>query len=320
MRFEKLDLNLLVALDALLAEQSVSLAAERLYLSQSATSSALGRLRDYFDDELLVVRGRQMVLTARAEELADPVRAVLSQIKDTIAQKPQFDPATSDRAIRIMASDYISEVLLSSLMRDLAVRAPNFRLEISAMNDTPVDTLERGLIDILLTVDFAISADLPSHILFEDDYVVIACKDNVLLHDGLTKEHYFSLGHVTTRFGKNHKPAFEDWFVRRQKQQRKLDVITSSFLSIPAFIAGTSRISTVHRRHAVMIARTHDITIHEAPIEIPPIREAIQWHLSNNNDPAIRWFVEQAVLAAKGGVTPAISSNIVPLKAKRQRG
>ena len=75
MRFDRLDLNLLVALDALLAERSVSLAADRICLSQSATSSALGRLRDYFADDLLVQKGRQMVLTARAEGLVDPVRA-----------------------------------------------------------------------------------------------------------------------------------------------------------------------------------------------------------------------------------------------------
>ena len=81
MRFGRLDLNLLVALDALLTECSVSLAADRLCLSQSATSSALGRLRDYFGDELLVVRGRSMVLTARAESLVEPVRAVLEQVR-----------------------------------------------------------------------------------------------------------------------------------------------------------------------------------------------------------------------------------------------
>ena len=99
MRFQRLDLNLLAALDVLLAEKSVSLAADRLCLSQSATSSALGRLRDYFGDELLVVKGRSMILTARAEELIDPVRAVLDQIRSTIAIAPEFDPATADHGL-----------------------------------------------------------------------------------------------------------------------------------------------------------------------------------------------------------------------------
>ena len=115
MRFERLDLNLLVALDALLDERSVSLAADRIFLSQSATSSALGRLREYFGDDLLVVKGRQMVLTARAEQLVEPVRAVLEQIRTTISVSPPFDPATCDRTLRMMASDYVTEVLLSQV-------------------------------------------------------------------------------------------------------------------------------------------------------------------------------------------------------------
>ena len=127
MRFQRLDLNLLVALDALLAERSVSLAAERICLSQSATSSALGRLREYFADDLLVVKGRQMVLTARAESLVEPVRAVLEQIRTTISVSPPFDPATSDRAMTIMASDYVTEVLLATALREIADVAPLMR-------------------------------------------------------------------------------------------------------------------------------------------------------------------------------------------------
>ena len=129
MRFERLDLNLLVALDALLAEKSVSAAAERLCLSQSATSSALGRLREYFKDELLVLKGRKMVVTARGEELVEPVRAVLQQIRTTISVAPEFDPKTSDRTISIMASDFVTHVVLSDALRFLEKEAPNMRLE-----------------------------------------------------------------------------------------------------------------------------------------------------------------------------------------------
>jgi LysR family transcriptional regulator, nod-box dependent transcriptional activator len=97
MRLEKLDLNLLVALDVLLQERGVSLAADRLFLSQSATSGVLARLRDYFNDDLLVLRGRSMVLTPQAEKLIDPVRAVLVQIRETILVPESFTSKTSDR-------------------------------------------------------------------------------------------------------------------------------------------------------------------------------------------------------------------------------
>lgn len=318
MRFQGLDLNLLVALDALLAERSVSLAAERIYLSQSATSSALGRLRDYFGDELLVVRGRQMVLTARAEGLVEPVRAVLEQIRSTIAVTPPFDPATSDRTIAIMASDYSTEVLLAPALRGLERMAPNMRIEIQPLNDALVESLERGQADLLLTIDYAISADHPRRILFEDDYVVLGWSGNPAMAGEMTRDVYFGLGHVAARFGKARVPAFEDWFMRRQPQLRRVEIVAPSFLSLPGLVIGSNRIATVHRRLAQNVAGYLPLVIRELPMAIPPIREAIQWHISNNNDPAIRWIVEQLAIAAadddKGG---AKDGTVVPFGDRR---
>lgn len=292
MRFQGLDLNLLVALDALLSERSVSLAAERVCLSQSATSSALGRLRDYFGDELLVLRGRNMLLTARAEELVDPVRAVLEQIRSTIAVAPAFDPATTDRTISIMASDYSTEVLLAPMLPKLARIAPNMRIEIQPLHDMPVEALERGQTDLLLTIDYAISADHPREILFEEDYVVLGWKDNPAMAQPMTRDLYFELGHVAARFGKSRVPAFEDWFMRRQKQQRRVEVVAPSFLSLPGLVLGSNRIATCHRRHAERVCAYLPLVMRELPMAIPPLREALQWHISNNNDTALRWFVE----------------------------
>jgi len=304
MRFGRLDLNLLVALDALLTERSVSLAAEKLFLSQSATSSALGRLREYFEDELLVVKGRHMIPTARAEELIEPVRAVLEQIRSTITVAPPFDPATAERQIGIMASDYSTQVLLAEVLAGLEKEAPNIRFEIQAMNDNPVDLLERGYVDLLLTLDYALSPDHPSRFLFEDDFVIIGWRDNPAMNLPMTRELYFELGHVTARFGKARVAAFDDWFVRRQKQQRRVEVVAPTFLSLPGLVVNTNRIATVHRRMAEMFARNLPLVMRETPFAIPPIREAIQWHISNNNDQALRWVVERLELAA--GKSPGV--------------
>lgn len=313
MRFDRLDLNLLVALDALLAERSVSLAADRICLSQSATSSALGRLRDYFADDLLVQKGRQMVLTARAEGLVEPVRAVLEQIRSTIAVPPPFDPATSDRTIRIMASDYITEVLLAAATTDLQQQAPGMRFEIQSLTEVLLDSLERGAIDLLITIDYAISADHPSQILFEDDYVVVGWNGNPAMAGQMTKELYFELGHVTARFGRARVSAFEDWFVRRQKRQRRVEIVTHSFLSLPGLVIGSNRIATMHRRLATRMAEYLPLTLREMPMEIPLIREAIQWHISSGNDPAIRWVVERIIANAKMPAVPARTNAVVSL-------
>ncbi len=293
MRFQRLDLNLLVALDALLTERSVSLAADRLCLSQSATSSALGRLREYFNDDLLVLKGRQMILTSRAEELIEPTRAVLEQIRSTIAVKPEFDPSTSDRLIRFMASDFTTEVLLAPTLARMQEIAPNMRFEILHMSSAPVDALERGYIDLLVTVDFATSSDHPSELMFQDDYVVVGDKDNPAMSQEMTSELYLSLGHVTVRFGRSRIPAFDDWYMRRKKQQRRLDVITASFVTMPGLIIGTNRIGTMHRRLAEKMAKYYPLKLTEVPFEIPPVRELAQWDISNNNDAAIRWVVSQ---------------------------
>lgn len=312
MRFQRLDLNLLVALDVLLHERSVSLAADRLCLSQSATSSALGRLRDYFGDELLVVKGRTMVLTARAEELIEPVRAVLDQIRTTIAIAPPFDPLTCDRQVRIMASDYSTQVLLAGALGMLEREAPAMRFEIQPMGDSPVEVMERGQIDFLLTIDFAISADHPSQVLFTDDYVVVGDAANPAMQGEMTREKYFELGHVTARFGKSRTPAFDDWFVRRQKTQRRIEVVAPSFLSLPGLVLGTRRVATMHRRLATQMAQALPLVLREVPFDIPPIREAIQWHISNTNDRALRWVVERlAAHAAEGDA--AGPGNVVSL-------
>jgi LysR family nod box-dependent transcriptional activator len=315
MRFGRLDLNLLVALDALLTEKSVSLAADRLCLSQSATSSALGRLREYFADDLLVVKGRNMILTTRAEELIEPVRAVLEQIRTTISVAPTFDPMTADRQVRIMASDYSTQVLLAEALQELERDAPQMRFEIQPMNDFPIEALERGYIDLLLTIDYAISADHPSLILFEDDYVVVGWEGNPAMAGPMTREIYFELGHVTARFGKARVPAFEDWFVRRQKQQRRVEVVAPTFLSLSGLVVNTNRVTTMHRRLAEQVVQNMPLVMREAPFHFPPIREALQWHLSNNNDHALRWIVERLQLIAARKIDA--SSNVVTLDGRK---
>lgn len=312
MRFGRLDLNLLVALDALLTERSVSLAADRLCLSQSATSSALGRLREYFGDELLLVKGRHMIVTARGEELIEPVRAVLEQIRSTIAIAPPFDPATAERQVRIMASDYTTQVLLAEALVQLERDAPNMRFEIQPMSTNPADEIERGFIDLLVTIDFAVSTDHPSRFLFEDDYVVVGDANNPALRGEITREDYFGLGHVTARFGRAQMPAFEEWFTRRQKQQRRIEVIAPSFLSLPGLVLGTQRIVTMHRRLAEQVVKTFPLVMRELPFAIPPIRELVQWHITNNNDRALRWVIERLEAVVESRVQS--NSNVTPIE------
>lgn len=311
MRFHGLDLNLLVALDALLAERSVTAAAERLNLSQSATSNALHRLRAFFDDDLLVLRGRAMVPTARAKALVEPVTALLERIDATITVRPDFDPATSDRLVRIMASDYATIVLLAPAVREIQNAAPSMQIEIVPMRENPVEELERNQIDLLVTITSALSPDHPSVILFEDDHVVIGASENPALSEPLDEPAYLALGHVAVRFGKSRIATPDHEFLRRMKPARRVEVIAPSFSTLPDFLLGTARVATVYRHLARCFLGRYPLVERELPFVVPPIREGLQWNADWNRDPALRWVVariEQAAAAMRSHAAQDSSS------------
>lgn len=293
MRFDRLDLNLLVALDALLTEKSVSQAAERICLSQSATSSALGRLRDYFEDDLLVLKGRQMMMTPRGEELVEPVREVLEQIRQTIVKVPEFNPADNKTTISIMASDYITQIILADAIASIQAEAPHIKFEILSMGGDVVGDLERGTADLLICIDMLCSEDHPMELLVKDDFVVVGWEDNKHMQKPLTLETFLELGHVVTRFGKARVPAAEEWFFKHRDIVRRVEVISPSFSLSPIMTIGTERVATVHRKMAEKIIKDLPIKIQEMPIEMDGLRLAIQWHSFNARNAALQWVVKR---------------------------
>ncbi len=300
MRFGRLDLNLLVALDVLLAERNVTIAADRLCLSQSAMSGALGRLREYFDDELLINTGRKMVLTPRAESLVIPVRNVLLQIKTTITTTPEFIPADSDRHFTIVMSDYSLQVMLAGALQRISAQAPNLTFEISPISDRPIAQLESREIDLLITIDQAVSEQHPKETLFTDDYVVIAWNENSRIGAALDAETYCALGHVAVQFGKARLPALEEYFLQNLKIRRRMEMLAPSFTAVPDLIVGTDRIATVHRRMAEIAARTLPLKIHPLPVEMPVVTQVVQWHTSASDDLALMWVVGELQAHARG--------------------
>ena len=176
--------------------------------------------------------------------------------------------------------------------------APNMGFEIQPMLDTASESLDRNMIDLLVTIDTALGPDHPSRILFEDDHVVIGWDQNPAMQQAMTRELYFSLGHVTSRFGKSRVPAFEDSFTRRMKQPRRIEVVAPSFMSVPGLVFGTNRIATLHRRLARRFASFGPLAVCELPFFVPPIREAVQWHIGNNNDAGLRWVIERIALVS----------------------
>jgi len=299
MRFRGLDLNLLVALDALLTEANVSKAAQRLGLSQSATSNALQRLRLHFRDDLLVQIGRAMALTPLGNALLPGVRAVLMQIEAQVMSPTKFDAATSDRRVSIMASDYVTMVALHHGLSAIGRQAPRMRFEILPVSELPARSIEHGEIDLLIMPDVYVSAGHPKDVYFTDRYVCVVDASNRRVGNSLKFEQYLALRHVVVRFARGRQPTFEERFVERHGQTRNVDVIVPSFSAAPFFVAGTDRIATMHKRHAELAAASLGLRIVPLPTEIPPVTEVIQWHRMNNGDEALAW-VRGALLLHQG--------------------
>jgi DNA-binding transcriptional LysR family regulator len=293
----------LVALDALLAEQSITRAALRLNLSQSATSGVLARLREYFNDELLVQVGRSMVMTPLARDLADPVRGVLLQIQATIEIKAEFDPTTSSRHFRVIASDYPTSVLFPELSRLLSRQAPGVTLEILAPDPNHLLMLDRGEIDVKLMPSKYITDEHPNEILFEDSYCCVVWASNTLVKDTISLEQYMELGHVSTNFGKS-VPSFEEWFFQSTGLSRRVEISTGNFNSLPLLLLGTERVATMHTRLALMFAHYFPLRLLTPPMAIPNLVEHMQWHKFLDNDPAHRWF--RGLLRQAARATPPL--------------
>lgn len=291
MDFGGLDLNLLVALDALFAERSVSRAGERLHLSQSATSGALARLREAFRDPLLVQVGRKMTLTPLAEGLLQPVRDFLMQAESIVNNSPAFKPATSTRRFRLLMSDYAQTVVMTEALPRLQQLAPGVTVEMIPIVGGSADEIDRGEIDLGLGPARYLVPEHPSERLYEDEFVCLGWSGNTELDGPLSLDTYLRLGHIAVRFGKHRElPTFDEWFTQHLGHDRRIEIVTTAFNLVPQLLIGTSRIATVHRRLALFYQPFLPLRIVAPPLKIPKFEQFMQWHRSRDRDPGSLWL------------------------------
>ncbi|MEM5331507.1 LysR family transcriptional regulator [Paraburkholderia sp. JHI2823] len=299
MRFKGLDLNLLVALDALMAKRNVTLAARDINLSQPAMSAAVSRLRDYFRDDLFVMRGREFVPTSRAVELAGPVREALSHIQLSIISRDVFQPAKSDRRFRVCLSDFMTLVYFQKVIKRVAREAPAVSFELLFPDDEPGDLLRRGDADFLILPDLFLPDTHPKAPLFDEKLVCVGCSANKQLSEQISLDRYMSLGHVTVRFGRARRPSIEEFFLLDLGLKRREEVVVPTFHLIPSVISGTGRVATIPLRLARHLGEASALRIAEVPLPLSTFTEAIQWPALHNGDPASIWMRELLLEEAK---------------------
>ena len=289
MRYQNLDLNLLVALDLLLQKRSVSEAAADMRITQSAMSNALARLRDYFGDELLVKVGRRLEPTARALALAAPVREVLTRVDWTIAAEREFAPGQSDRAFNLLVSDYTLATLGPEILKLSAAAAPRVRFNFLQQVATRERLLDQGDVDLLIIPsDFCLPRH-PSEPLLEEAFCAICWSEGPHAQRKLTPKRFAEAGHVVM-MTPGGAPSLESIFFERLGVSRRIEVTTHSFTTVPALVAGSDRLATLHRRLAAQAERTFAVRCLDLPFPMPAMRQSLQWHAHRTNDKALTWL------------------------------
>lgn len=297
MRFRNLDLNLLAALDQLIRLRSVSRAADELAITQSAMSNALNRLRQYFDDPLLVQVGRRMELTPRAEALSGPVRDILVRIEATVTTPPQFDPATTTRQIGLMVSDYTLHTLVPPFLRRIARAAPGLQVEIRPQQTYPYLQLERGETDLLVAPEIYCSPDHPMRVLLADPFVVVLDEDHPSARAGAIDEAAFLAAEYVTMKPPLAGESFVSVALRDRGIALRAAVTCYSFAALPDLVRGTARLALLQERLARRMQRMGGIAILPVPFALPPLSQAVQWHRMRGQDPALGWLIDQMVAA-----------------------
>lgn len=285
------DLNLLVVLDALLRERSVTRAAERLHLTPSAVSHALKRLRQLFDDELLLRDGRRMRPTARAENLAETLPRLLAQLARTIEAPEAFDPTTSSRTFRLAAPDFIAPHL-PALLQDVQSAAPGVNVELAPYAATAMQHLAEGRYDALIANAAAHHEALRSSPLGSWPWATYARKGHPAFDDW-TVTSWAAYPHLQVRTSVVEGPGPTDRRAAELGIQRSVRAVVPHFFMAAPVLAQTDLLLTVPSVTIGDTAVVYGLEQRPLPFELAPLALALFRNAADGDEPGTRWFLER---------------------------
>ncbi len=303
MDIRSVDLNLLVALDVLLAERNVTRAATRLGLSQSAMSAALARLRVLFNDPLLLRTSGGMLPTSRGTELAAPVKQVLEDIGRIIEPSDGFDPSTATVKFSIAASDYVEWAILPQLVDHLEKCAPQVRLEVQPSDYAGVGRqLESGDIDLVLINAANAPSAGRSRPLYAERFVVVARHNHPRLKRTLSVEDFCAMDHVlVARHGYFFAGAAQiDEALAAVGRKRHVRLSVPHFLLVPEMVARSDMIAVLPERLAR--SYTDSLRSFDLPLDVPHLTIAAVWHERTHRNPAQIWLRQALAELMQGSV------------------
>ncbi|MEM1418591.1 MAG: LysR family transcriptional regulator [Myxococcota bacterium] len=292
------DLNLLVVLDALLDEASVTRAAARLHKSVPGTSHALGRLRETLGDPLLVRAGRGMALTARAEALRPALREALAHVESLLTPPEAVDPRTLERTFTLHVTDHVLLVLGERLEARLAAEAPRVAFAFGAVKTDTPDALRAGRLDAAIGVFKGGFPELRRRLLFKDRFVCAVREGHPRVGKTLDLDTYTRLSHV--RIAPREQPGgIVDTLLEAEGRTRHVARSVPYFHAALHLAASTDHLVTASKRMLEVLAPTLGLRLLEPPLPFQPYPLALLWHPRKSDDPAHRWLRELLVDVAK---------------------
>ena len=292
---QTLDLNLLVSLDVLLEERSVTRAAERSGVTQPAMSQALARLRRTFDDPLLVRVGHRMEPTAMAESLGSPLHALLVNLESLVNDRGRFDPATSSRTFRIACLDHFAALDLPSITASIRVDAPNIDLAATQLSYRTINSeLEEGLVDIGVGVFRETPTGHKHERLHQERFVCLLRTGHPALDDWTLATFLAHPHGLLATAGRGDGAV--DGALAANGMSRRIALRVPHFLAAGQIVESTDLIFTMASRLASSLAHSYDVVTMQPPMELSTFNIKAQWHRRTDGDFAHRWF-RQYVLA-----------------------
>lgn len=285
-----LDLNLLVVFDALMTEQSVTRAGERVGLSQPATSNALSRLRALMADELFVRTAAGLRPTPKAITLMAQLNPALEQIQSTLLKEEAFNPSTSDRTFAVGMSDHVEFTLLPKLIQTLQTIAPQVSLQVrSGDRQKLFSLLDNGEIDLACGV-FPEKIQLhQEQILFKETYVCVCRKDHPRIGESISLQEYISIPHLLVSI-KEDRVGRVDRLLTKQNLKRHITLSTPHFLVAPFILAQTDLITTLASRIAITFEKVQPLKLLPVPLDLKGFAVSMRWHRSTHSVPACQWL------------------------------
>lgn len=290
MRFHGLDLNLLVALRALLDERNVTRASERVNLSQAATSNALARLRQHFDDPLLVRVGRRMVLTDRARALLPEIEDVLQRIESCVMVSADTAPKDQDREVTVMTADAVAVDFLARISQRLQRQAPGIRLIIRPLLSNVDLQLDRGGADLLIIPRQFAARDHPSAPLYSEPFGVISCQNGIWAGQDITVDRYLEASHVFVEIGPERKTPVDRAIFEQAHGRLNSSVSVSSQTMVPWHVVGSDRIGTIPLGLARQFAAILPLDARPLPYPVDPNQIVMQWNRRRDHDTGLQWL------------------------------